>query len=77
MCDLDPPGSGFRAVRESARQLAGLLVGPLDNSELAAQGWSLRDIAGAEEQARPKPWSGVPTRGRSLRSARRRLDGLR
>ncbi|MFI0713536.1 hypothetical protein ACH4SK_23345 [Streptomyces inhibens] len=77
MCDLDPPGSGFRAVRETARQLVGLLVGLLDDPELTAQDWSLRDIAGVEEQARSRPWSGVPTRGRSLRSARRRLDGLR
>ncbi|UKY48741.1 non-homologous end-joining DNA ligase [Streptomyces inhibens] len=49
----------------------------LDDPELTAQRWSLRDIAAVEEQARSKPWSGVPTRGRSLRGARRRPDGLR
>ncbi|MEV5125012.1 non-homologous end-joining DNA ligase [Streptomyces decoyicus] len=49
----------------------------LDDPHLTAQSWSLKDVAGVLEQARSRPWSGVPARGRALGPARRRLDGLR
>ncbi|MCR8575182.1 non-homologous end-joining DNA ligase [Streptomyces sp. Isolate_219] len=49
----------------------------LDDPQLAAQSWTLKDVAGVLEQAGTRPWSGVPARGRSLRTARRRLDALR
>ncbi|MGY5125248.1 non-homologous end-joining DNA ligase [Streptomyces nigrescens] len=49
----------------------------LDDPQLTAQSWTLKDIAGVLEQAGTRPWSGVPARGRSLRTARRRLDTLR
>ncbi|MFI9257726.1 non-homologous end-joining DNA ligase [Streptomyces sioyaensis] len=49
----------------------------LDEPGLTPQHWSLRDVAGVLEQAAARPWSGVPARGRSLRTARRRLDALR
>ncbi|QTZ90736.1 non-homologous end-joining DNA ligase [Streptomyces auratus] len=51
--------------------------GQLDEPGLTPQHWSLRDVAGVLEQAAARPWSGVPARGRSLRTARRRLDALR
>lgn len=51
--------------------------GQLDEPELTPQHWSLRDVAGVLEQAAARPWSVVPGRGRSLRTARRRLDALR
>ncbi|MFE1174909.1 non-homologous end-joining DNA ligase [Streptomyces sp. NPDC058773] len=49
----------------------------LDDPQLDAQRWTLKDVAGVLEQAATRPWSGVPARGRSLRTARRRLDVLR
>ncbi|UYB43752.1 non-homologous end-joining DNA ligase [Streptomyces sp. Je 1-4] len=49
----------------------------LDDPQLTAQSWTLKDVAGVLEQAGTRPWSGVPARGRSLRTARRRLDALR
>ncbi|MFE1770870.1 non-homologous end-joining DNA ligase [Streptomyces sp. NPDC059008] len=49
----------------------------LDDPRLTARRWSLRDAAGVLEQARSKPWSEVPRRGRSLGTARKRLDKLR
>ncbi|WP_329179293.1 non-homologous end-joining DNA ligase [Streptomyces decoyicus] len=49
----------------------------LDDPHITAQTWSLKDVAGVLAQARSRPWSGVPARGRSLGPARRRLDGLR
>ncbi|ARF54173.1 non-homologous end-joining DNA ligase [Streptomyces gilvosporeus] len=45
----------------------------LEDPELTARRWSLRDVAGVLEQLRSRPWAGVPGRGRSLRAARRRL----
>lgn len=44
----------------------------LEDPELTARRWSLRDVAGVLEQLRSRPWAGVPGRGRSLRAARRR-----
>ncbi|MBL1089321.1 MULTISPECIES: non-homologous end-joining DNA ligase [Streptomyces] len=49
----------------------------LDDPELTARSWSLTDLAGVLEQARARPWSAAPARGRSLRTARKRLDALR
>ena len=49
----------------------------LDDPELTAQSWSLRDVAGVLEQARARPWPAATRRGRSLRAAARRLDALR
>ncbi|WP_347240051.1 hypothetical protein [Streptomyces lydicus] len=49
----------------------------LDDPQLTAQSWTLKDVAAVLEQAGTRPWSGVPARGRSLRTARRRLDALR
>ncbi|MFJ8676854.1 non-homologous end-joining DNA ligase [Streptomyces sp. NPDC093589] len=49
----------------------------LDDPELTAQSWSLRDVAGVLEQARARPWPVATRRGRSLRAAARRLDALR
>ncbi|WP_336048820.1 non-homologous end-joining DNA ligase [Streptomyces sp. CA2R101] len=49
----------------------------LDDPQLTAQRWSLRDVAGVLEQAGSRPWAGVPARGRSLHPARRRLNALR
>jgi bifunctional non-homologous end joining protein LigD len=49
----------------------------LDDHRLTARRWSLRDVPGVLEQARSKPWAEVPSRGRSLRTARKRLDKLR
>ncbi|MGP8303424.1 hypothetical protein ACTPOK_36970 [Streptomyces inhibens] len=72
-CRTPAPAADFRAVREAARQLVRLL----DDPELTTQGRTLRDIAAVEEQALSEPWSGVPTRGRSPRSARGRLGGPR
>lgn len=51
--------------------------GRLDDPGLTAQRWSLRDVAAVLEQAAARPWSEVPARGMSLRSARRRPDVLR
>ncbi|WP_411133347.1 non-homologous end-joining DNA ligase [Streptomyces sp. C10] len=48
----------------------------LDDPQLTAQSWTLKDVAAVLEQAGTRPWSGVPARGRSLRTARRRLDAL-
>ncbi|MET4921378.1 non-homologous end-joining DNA ligase [Streptomyces sp. PSRA5] len=41
---------------------------------VTARRWTVGDVL---EQARTRPWSDVPTRGRSLAPARRRLDALR
>ncbi|MFE7780027.1 non-homologous end-joining DNA ligase [Streptomyces nigrescens] len=49
----------------------------LDDPQLTAQSWTLKDVAAVLEQTGTRPWSGVPARGRSLRTARRRLDALR
>ncbi|MGW1790253.1 non-homologous end-joining DNA ligase [Streptomyces tubercidicus] len=49
----------------------------LDDPQLAAQSWTLKDVAGVLEQVDARPWSEGPARGRSLRTARRRLDALR
>ncbi|MEU9118047.1 non-homologous end-joining DNA ligase [Streptomyces sp. NPDC048483] len=49
----------------------------LEDRELTAQSWSLKDVASVVEQLRSRPWSRVPGRGRSLRAARKRLDALR
>lgn len=51
--------------------------GRLDDPGLTAQRWPLRDVAAVLAQAAARPWSEVPARGRSLRTARRRLDALR
>ncbi|MFH9227038.1 non-homologous end-joining DNA ligase [Streptomyces lydicus] len=48
----------------------------LDDPGLGAQRWSLRDVDGVLEQLRSAPWSAVPGRGRSLTTARKRLDAL-
>lgn len=45
----------------------------LADPDTHARRWTVRD---ALEQARTRPWSGIPTRGRSLGPARRRLDAL-
>ncbi|WP_406474022.1 non-homologous end-joining DNA ligase [Streptomyces platensis] len=49
----------------------------LDDPQLTAQSWTVKDVAGVLEQMAARPWSGTPARGRSLRAARRRLDALR
>ncbi|MGW8401721.1 non-homologous end-joining DNA ligase [Streptomyces lydicus] len=49
----------------------------LDDPGLDARSWSLRDVDGVLEQLRSAPWSAVPGRGRSLTTARKRLDALR
>ncbi|MFH8571976.1 non-homologous end-joining DNA ligase [Streptomyces sp. NPDC017993] len=49
----------------------------LDDPELTAQRWSLRDVEGVLRQARSRPWAEVTSRGRSLKTAAKRLDGLR
>ncbi|MGW9043896.1 non-homologous end-joining DNA ligase [Streptomyces lydicus] len=49
----------------------------LDDPGLDARSWSLRDVDGVLEQLRSEPWSAVPGRGRSLTTARKRLDALR
>ncbi|MGW7055260.1 non-homologous end-joining DNA ligase [Streptomyces sp. NPDC054887] len=49
----------------------------LDDKELAARTWSLKDPGGVLEQARANPWSGVTARGRALGPARGRLSALR
>lgn len=46
----------------------------LKDPDLHAQRWTVADV---QEQAAAKPWSDVPTRGRALGPARRRLDALR
>lgn len=46
----------------------------LDEPATHARRWTLAD---AVEQARARPWDGLPARGRSLGPARRALDGLR
>jgi bifunctional non-homologous end joining protein LigD len=46
----------------------------LDDPDLGARHWTIAD---AVEQARADPWVGLPSRGRALGPARRRLDGLR
>lgn len=51
--------------------------GRLDDPGLTAQRWSLRDVAAVLERTAARPWSEVPARGRSLRTARRRPDALR
>ncbi|MFF3909915.1 non-homologous end-joining DNA ligase [Streptomyces sp. NPDC001848] len=48
--------------------------GQLDDPDLNARRWTIAD---AVDQARTDPWADVPSRGRSLGPARRRLDGLR
>jgi len=45
----------------------------LDDPELTARRWTIAD---AVEQARGDPWGDVPSRGRALGPARRRLDSL-
>jgi bifunctional non-homologous end joining protein LigD len=45
----------------------------LDDPGLDARRWSIAD---AVEQARTNPWAGVPTKGRALGPARRRLNAL-
>lgn len=49
----------------------------LDDPQLTAQSWSLKDVEGVREQMRAHPWAEVPSRGRSLGPARKRLDALR
>ncbi|WP_328732947.1 non-homologous end-joining DNA ligase [Streptomyces caniferus] len=49
----------------------------LDDPQLGAQSWSLKEVSAVLEQAASRPWSGVPARGRALGPARRRLEGLR
>ncbi|MFF5436039.1 non-homologous end-joining DNA ligase [Streptomyces achromogenes] len=46
----------------------------MDDPALDARRWTLAD---AVEQARTDPWAGLPRRGRSLGTARRRLDDMR
>ncbi|WP_141207722.1 non-homologous end-joining DNA ligase [Streptomyces griseorubiginosus] len=45
----------------------------LDDPGLDARRWTVAD---AVEQARTDPWAGIPTRGRALGPARRRLNAL-
>lgn len=49
----------------------------LDDPAITAQTWSLRDVTSVLQQVRARPWARVPSRGRSLRAAHRRLDALR
>ena len=49
----------------------------LDDPELTARSWSLRDVEGVLRQARSHPWADVTSRGRSLKPAAKRLDALR
>ncbi|MER7840048.1 non-homologous end-joining DNA ligase [Streptomyces sp. NPDC096040] len=46
----------------------------LDDPGLDARRWTIAD---AVDQARTDPWGGLPSRGRALGPARRRLDALR
>ncbi|MFF0792961.1 non-homologous end-joining DNA ligase [Streptomyces spiralis] len=46
----------------------------LDATDLGPRRWTIAD---ALDQARARPWAGLPTRGRALGPARRRLDALR
>ncbi|MEV5872846.1 non-homologous end-joining DNA ligase [Streptomyces sp. NPDC052101] len=46
----------------------------LDDPGLDARRWTIADAA---DQARTDLWAGLPSRGRSLGPARRRLDGIR
>ncbi|MDR6976360.1 bifunctional non-homologous end joining protein LigD [Streptomyces sp. 3330] len=46
----------------------------LRDPELGPRRWTIADAA---EQARTRPWSALPGRGRALGPARRRLDALR
>ncbi|MFD8614866.1 non-homologous end-joining DNA ligase [Streptomyces sp. NPDC059631] len=46
----------------------------LDDPALGPRRWTVAD---AVDQARTRPWSGLPARGRALGPARRRLDALR
>ncbi|MER6978490.1 non-homologous end-joining DNA ligase [Streptomyces carpinensis] len=46
----------------------------LDDPDLGARRWTIAD---ALDQARTRPWAGLPARGRALGPARRRLDALR
>ena len=48
----------------------------LEDPELTARSWSLRDVDAIVELAESKPWSGLG-RGRSLSAARQRLNKLR
>ncbi|MEU8709763.1 non-homologous end-joining DNA ligase [Streptomyces sp. NPDC048565] len=47
----------------------------LDDPDLTARSWSLRDVDAIVELAEAEPWSGLG-RGRSLDAARQRLDKL-
>ncbi|WP_409468454.1 non-homologous end-joining DNA ligase [Streptomyces sp. HC307] len=46
----------------------------LDEPDFGPRRWTIADAA---DQARTNPWADVPTRGRALGPARRRLDALR
>lgn len=49
----------------------------LDDPGLTSRSWSLRDVPAVLDQARSAPWGDVLRHGRSLRTARARLDALR
>jgi bifunctional non-homologous end joining protein LigD len=46
----------------------------LDAPDVGSRRWTMADAA---DQARTRPWAGLPARGRALGPARRRLDALR
>ncbi|WP_329037775.1 non-homologous end-joining DNA ligase [Streptomyces sp. NBC_01725] len=59
--------------REGAPVATPISWDQLKDPEVNARRWTVTNVL---EQARTRPWSGVPARGRALGPARRRLDAL-